>query len=72
MKKLFLSGTLHPERAMLSVGNIEHEFLAPDGKKQGRIRFNIYNNQITAFIEWENESEDIIRSETSQSPPSSS
>lgn len=59
MKKLFLSGTLHPERAMLSVGNLEHELMAPDGKKQGRIKFNIYNNQITAFVEWENDSEDI-------------
>src|SRR3989304_10090762 len=59
MKKLFLSGTLHPERAMLSVRNLEHEFLGPDGKKQGRIKFNIYNNQITAFVEWENDSEDI-------------
>jgi hypothetical protein len=59
MKKLFLSGTLHPERAMLSVGNLEHEFLGLDGKKQGRIKFNIYNNQITAFVEWENDSEDI-------------
>jgi hypothetical protein len=59
MKKLFLSGTLHPERAMLSVSNLEHEFTAPDGKKQGRIKFNVYSNQVTAFVEWENASEDI-------------
>lgn len=59
MKKLFRSGTLHPERAMLSIGNLEHEFMAPDGKNQGRIKFNICNNQITAFVEWENDSEDI-------------
>jgi hypothetical protein len=59
MKKVYLSGTLYPERAMLSISNLEHEFMSPDGQKQGRIKFNIYNNQITAFLEWENDSEDI-------------
>jgi hypothetical protein len=59
MKKFFLSGVVHPERAMLSVSNVEHGFQGLDGKKRGRIKFNIYNNQVSAFVEWENDAEDI-------------
>jgi hypothetical protein len=60
MKKFFLSGVVHPERAMLSVSNVEHGFQGPDGNAQGQIKFNIYNNQISAFVKWENDAEDIL------------
>jgi hypothetical protein len=59
MKKFFLSGTVRPERAVLDISNLAHEFNSKDGKKEGLIKFNIFKNQITCFIEWENEKEDI-------------
>jgi hypothetical protein len=59
MKKLFLSGTIHPERAGLTIKNLENEFVSPDGKIVGRLKFNITNNQVTALIESENERENI-------------
>jgi hypothetical protein len=59
MKKLFFSGIIHPERLGLTIGTIEQD-LGSDGKIHGRMKVSISNGQLTAFIEWDNESEDVF------------
>jgi hypothetical protein len=59
MKKYYLSGIIHPERANISISEIEQTLWLKDGGKYGSLKFNIYNNQITATLEIENEMEDI-------------
>lgn len=54
MIRLFFSGIVRPERAVLNIGNIENELRAADGSKT-LIKFNAYNNQITVSIESEKE-----------------
>jgi hypothetical protein len=66
MKRLLLTGTVRPERAILTIHNVENELQGPDGKNH-KVRFNVYNNQITALIESENDEDlytlrNIVRS----------
>lgn len=57
MKKHFFTGVIRPERAVLSIGNIMHGLELADGNRC-TIKFNAYNNQITAVVETD-EKEDI-------------
>ncbi|NQT71302.1 MAG: hypothetical protein HQ553_00860 [Chloroflexi bacterium] len=59
MKRYYLSGTVHPERAQISIADIENELLGQDDTPYAKLKFNIYNNQITAVIDCHNDNEDI-------------
>ncbi|MCS6283967.1 MAG: hypothetical protein H8K08_00955 [Nitrospira sp.] len=59
MKKIFFSGIIHPERLGLTIGTIEQD-LGSDGKIHGSMKVSISNGQLAAFIEWDNESEDVF------------
>jgi hypothetical protein len=59
MKRLFFSGIIHPERLGLTIGTIE-QGLGSDDVIHGNMKFSISNGQLAAFIEWDNESEDVF------------
>lgn len=59
MKKIFFSGIIHPERLGLTIGNIEQD-LGSDGKIHGSMTVSISNGQLAAFIEWDDESENVF------------
>jgi hypothetical protein len=60
MRKYFFSGIVHPERLGLTLGSVEQVLAAQNGTKLGDMKFSVQNGQITAAIEWENDSEDIF------------
>jgi hypothetical protein len=60
MKRLYFSGVLHPERALLSLGSPTLEIMNPDGKRFAVLKFNIVNNQISAFMDCEDDQIDFF------------
>lgn len=60
MKRFLFSGIVHPERLGLTLGTIDQMLASQDGTKLGSMKFSIQNSQITAVMEWENDSEDIF------------
>jgi hypothetical protein len=60
MKRFLFSGVVHPERLGLTLGTIDQVLASQDGVKLGDMKFSIQNSQITAVMEWENDSEDIF------------
>jgi hypothetical protein len=60
MRRFLFSGIVHPERLGLTLGTIDQMLASQDGTKLGDMKFSIQNSQITAVMEWENDSEDIF------------
>ena len=60
MRRFFFSGVVHPERLGLTLGTIDQVLASQDGTKLGDMKFSIQNSQITAVMEWENDSEEIF------------
>lgn len=50
MRRLTFTGTIRPERAVLSIGKIAHEIQLASGNKCV-VMFDAYNNQLTAVVE---------------------
>jgi len=48
MKRYYFSGVVHPERAQLTIHNLDFKIVDPAGTPSLLLRFNICNNQITA------------------------
>lgn len=57
MRRLLFTGVVRPERAQLTIGNVEHQIDLVSGTKC-RVKFNVSANQLSALVEAE-ESEDI-------------
>lgn len=51
MKRLYFSGQILPERAPLTVSEIRSQVVSSDGSLVAAIALNIYNNQVTAFVD---------------------
>ena len=51
MKRFYFSGLVLPERAPLTVSEIRSQVVTDDGSVIASIALNIYNNQITAFVD---------------------
>jgi hypothetical protein len=68
MPRVFFSGVVHPERASLSVSNINSTIVDADGRTKATITLNIYANQVTAAVDSEVSDlytlRNLVRSET--------
>lgn len=51
MTKLFFSGIVLPERAMLSVSEVRSQIVGPDGNAYATLALNIWSNQISVVVE---------------------
>jgi hypothetical protein len=60
MKRYYFSGIVHPERALMSVEVVPILIQTSDGKDFGTLKFNIYNNQLTAVLECDDDSADLL------------
>ncbi len=51
MKRLYFSGVVLPERAPLTISEVRSQVVDSEGNMTASIALNIYNNQVTAFVD---------------------